>query len=319
MIRHINSLRLFGLVTLGTARVLATNSSLSPERYEICENQAQIDALQQEFGLIAVTSLPQKAAMHPGWPETTISIVTFGITLAIYLARNRRREQTLGLAILIWPLVQTVIWTISFVIIECEQATGGWLSITAAITPFIIYLWASAVEDTHIFGPISVLSFLIWVLQDLAAGFLICQRWQGRLGSVAYQIVDSNGCAPYNGVGYLEQGARSRIFRIVQLVEILYSFAIFTVISGTHITRRVSPDEDRMSISPRQSFLQLAAGAAMLLIWIPVLGYEIRIAVMGTPVVISGNCMLVELNPRWGFLDTEIEAYWKALVSLVGM
>lgn len=38
----------------------------------------------------------------------------------------------------------------------------------------------------------------------------------------------------------------------------------------------------------------------------PVLVYEIVVATKGRPVVISGNCMLVELDPKWGFYDSEI-------------
>jgi hypothetical protein len=72
-------------------------------------------------------------------------------------------------------------------------------------------------------------------------------------------------------------------------------------------------------VGSRQRGLQAAAGAGMLLLWLPILLYQVHIAVLGTPVVISGNCMLVELNPRLGFYDTDIEDYWKALVSLTGM
>jgi hypothetical protein len=63
------------------------------------------------------------------------------------------------------------------------------------------------------------------------------------------------------------------------------------------------------NMGSRQRTLQTITTS--LLIWLPVLIYEIHVAVSGTPVVFSGNCMLVELNPKWGFLDSEIETYWK--------
>lgn len=56
-----------------------------------------------------------------------------------------------------------------------------------------------------------------------------------------------------------------------------------------------------------------------ILICIPLLIYECVIATKGMPVVISGDCMLVELDPRWGFLDSEIETFWKALVGIGGL
>ena len=53
--------------------------------------------------------------------------------------------------------------------------------------------------------------------------------------------------------------------------------------------------------------------------YIPVIVYEAVIANKGAPVVISGNCMLIELDPRFGFLDSEIEAWWKVLVGFGGL
>ena len=134
----------------------------------------------------------------------------------------------------------------------------------------------------------------------------------GTVGTVAYQIVDTNGCTPYDGLEYLERGARSRIFRIIQTVEYFYSGIVIT---GIMFASFGGSD----SMGSRQRVLQVAAGLGLLVLWLPILAYEIRIALLGTPVVISGNCMLVELNPKWGFYDTEIEDYWKVLVSLTGL
>jgi len=58
--------------------------------------------------------------------------------------------------------------------------------------------------------------------------------------------------------------------------------------------------------------------AILMFIYVPVLVYEVLIAAKGTPVVISGNCMLVELDPRFGFYDSEIDTWWKLLISLGG-
>jgi hypothetical protein len=65
--------------------------------------------------------------------------------------------------------------------------------------------------------------------------------------------------------------------------------------------------------------LKVASGSLLLMIYVPVLVYEVIIAVKGTPIGISGNCMLVELNPRFGFLDSMIESWWKVFVSITGM
>jgi hypothetical protein len=61
-------------------------------------------------------------------------------------------------------------------------------------------------------------------------------------------------------------------------------------------------------------------GVCYLFLACPVLIYKIIIALKGTPVVISGNCVLLELDPKWGFLDSpEIQAWWKVVVSISGM
>lgn len=67
--------------------------------------------------------------------------------------------------------------------------------------------------------------------------------------------------------------------------------------------------------------VDFAAGWSTLLVgfsFIPQLVYEVVIATKGMPVVISGNCMLVELDPRFGFFDTVVPLYWKVLMGFVG-
>jgi hypothetical protein len=56
-----------------------------------------------------------------------------------------------------------------------------------------------------------------------------------------------------------------------------------------------------------------------MVLYLPEIIYEGVIAGKGTPVVISGDCMLIELNPKWGFLDSEIENWWKATELITGL
>ena len=65
--------------------------------------------------------------------------------------------------------------------------------------------------------------------------------------------------------------------------------------------------------------ISTVTGLLFFFLYIPILTYEIIIARAGSPVAISGNCMLVELDPRYGFLDSEIASYWKTLTSLTGL
>ena len=156
---------------------------------------------------------------------------------------------------------------------------------------------------------IGLLLSLFGTFQGIAALVIIIQRWKKEIGTIAYMVVDTNGCTPYNGLAYLEQGARARNFRILQLVEYLYSGIVINVVWLSTISSG--------NVDHRE--MKMFAAVGMMFIFIPVVVYEAIIAVKGTPVVISGDCMLVELNPRWGFLDSELEVWWKIFVSISGL
>lgn len=57
----------------------------------------------------------------------------------------------------------------------------------------------------------------------------------------------------------------------------------------------------------------------LIFIYVSVFIYEVIIATLGRPVVISGNCMLIELDAKLGFLDSEIQSYWKAFTGITGL
>jgi hypothetical protein len=104
----------------------------------------------------------------------------------------------------------------------------------------------------------------------------------------------------------LEKGARSDVFRTIQTVQINYSAVVFIILlcafKGKHSEAQ-----------------KVVFALCTILISFPLLVYEAVIATKGRPVVMSGNCMLVELDPRLGFLDSQIDNWWKALVGITGL
>jgi len=207
---------------------------------------------------------------------------------------------------LLWPVLVDIAWTTTFAFIENEKKTGGWISVVDGSITAIIMAWAAEDENMALY----VVFSLFGGFQGAGALAVVIQRWKGAAGTVAYLITDDNGCTPINGFGYLQQGARSRDFRILQTVEFFYSGIIITIV---YI---LTADGN---VGQRHKWLKAVAGIGLMLIWIPVVVYEGIIATMGRPVVISGNCMLVELDPRWGFLDSEIVVWWKVLVGFAGL
>ena len=256
-------------------------------------------------GLIAVSSTPTHAAMHPGWPETLISIVISFYAVIVALFSDGDYSQLTFFTLLL-PGIVDVAWTTAFAFIEHDKATGGWLSVIDGSTSCILMLWAQQTGNPGIGGILA----LFWVFQTGAEIAVLVQRWKGYVGTIAYMINDSNGCTPYNGFQYLEQGARSRAFRIIQTAEYLYSGLVITGVYLAGASGEVGNSHMK---------LKAGAGLGLLVMYIPVIIYESIIAVKGKPVVISGNCMLVELDPRFGFLDSEIQVWWKFLVGLAGM
>jgi hypothetical protein len=297
----------FGIATA------TNNPAISPERYELCKTDAEIAMLQQTYNLIAVSSTPTKAAFHPSWPLTLCNIV-----LAVYsviTASASSADSTLTIFPLLWPVIADIAWITIFAFIEKEKEMGGWISVMDGSLTFILSAWALEGEAYSI----SVVLFVIFAFQGAGSLAIVIQRWKGDIGSVAYLITDNNGCIPNNGFGYLQQGARSRAFRIIETAEWVYAGPVICGVMIYAIILAAVEGNERESKARRYRILNAVAGLGLLIIWIPIIVYESIIAVKGRPVVISGNCMLVELDPKWGFLNSEIVTWWKVIEGLTGL
>jgi hypothetical protein len=156
------------------------------------------------------------------------------------------------------------------------------------------------------FGLLGIPIILFVVIQWAGTAAVIGQRWNGQsLGTIAYNITNANGCQPFNGFAYLEQGARSHAFKSIQTMEFIWPWIASTI--GICIVRG--------NLERAKLVFSIATITLVFPVWI----YECSIAGMGRPVVMSGNCMLVELDPSVGFLNSEIDSGWKWLVSITGL
>ena len=165
-------------------------------------------------------------------------------------------------------------------------------------------------------GCINFLLAILCVFQYIGSGVVITQHWTGKLSTTAYTITDNHGCVPYHGLDYLTKGARSRAFKIIQTIELLYIGLLY--FGGCNGDSDVGNDTT-LDYEFEGEIGKMAKVVLLPLILIPVMVYEIIIATKGSPVVISGNCMLVELDPKLGFLDSEISTFWKVLVGMTGL
>lgn len=299
-----------------TSRSGNTTVITPPERYELCKSDAEIQALQNSFGLIRVSSTPTKAAMHPGWPETLISLVTSAYTVRSSLTSPSEQHITVHFAVsLVWTLIQNISWTISFVAIEKEKATAGWLNALTWTSTSAVWFALRARQEVLV----STLLLLITCFQIGGSSAVSGGRQDGSLGSIAYNVTDLNGCVPYNGTHYLQQGTRSHAFYLIQVAELGVAGIFVSPFFFCALGQCCSSDVSDYEAESNADVWALVVAGAQFLLYFPVLVFEFVIAGKGRPVVISGNCLLVELDPKLGFLDSKIEVWWKVLSGITGL
>jgi hypothetical protein len=297
-----------------------TNGTGIPERWELCKSEADIEALQQKYNLTRVTAVPTNAALHPGWPQTVLSI---GVWFYAFISLMSGPGSFLGFIFGgVLQIVQMIAWTISFAHIEMNKGSGGWISVTCSTTVMITLFSTLADDDGQeqragrkpwtlpwwVFTMFFAMFF--WAFASIAEFVVTVQRWSGNVGTIAYMITDNKSCVPYGELSYLEAGVRSHAFRSIQLVEALFCVFVIQILFFRILG---SMDGDSSST------ISTVSGLLFFFLYIPILTYEIIIARAGSPVAISGNCMLVELDPKYGFLDSQISTYWKTLTSLTGL
>lgn len=264
-----------------------TTTGLPTHHWQLSKSQKDIDIFRTEHNLILVDSSPTDAALHPSWPQALVQYFLIAPPINI-IFKSGKTELTP------WNVLQAtlspflfIMWTVSFGLAQHQIETAGWLSVMGWVLWFDLY---------HMFlGPFALPMLLF---QWVASFAVIVQRWTSRFGDIAYQINHLQGCIPVDGLGYLQQGARAHSFRVFQSV----TFPIATLFMILY-----SQVEDGEGFT---EFLVLPALVELI--------YTAVVASKGTPMVVSGNCLLVELSPRVGFLDSNISTRWKAFSSFMG-
>jgi hypothetical protein len=261
--------------------------------WTLSKNPEDIEAFRNLHNLTIVSYTPQDAALMPSWPQALVQYILINPPIN---CMSSSEESVNGhvvssfsitpfniLQLLLSPFL-FVAWVVAFGMTQSSSQTGGWMSVLGWA------MWFDMVQFYNVFAVIPIL------FQRPASLALVIQRWHSDLGSVAYQVTDLNGCVPHDGLGFLQQGARFHQFRILQTATFSVS-TLFGVLSLGN---------------PGQM------GGAMALPALAELIMTAIVAAKGTPMVVSGNCLLVELSPRKGFLDSEISTRWKAFASFMG-
>ncbi|KAK2761219.1 hypothetical protein FQN54_001741 [Arachnomyces sp. PD_36] len=267
--------------------------TLPLHHWQLAKGPRDIEHFCQKYNLTLVSSEPQEAALMPSWPQAFAQYIFIAPPMSFHFSKSHTQN---GNIIYKSPSFGTTLmkfaspflfagWTVSFGITQASKETAGWLSVLGLSS------WGCLMFDG--FGRFAVLPLLF---QFTASLTIIIQRWRGAVGAVAYRIMDLHGCVPHAGLVYLQQGARSHTYKIFQSVSFKCA-AFFIVACG----------ENTGALNGWLAAITLAE-----------LSFNIVVATRGTAMVVSGDCLLVELSPRLGFLDSDASTPWKILTSFMG-
>ena len=276
-----------------TTTVYVDRPHIGQHHWTLFKKSEDVEVFRKLYNLTIVDTIPQDAALMPSWPQALVQYILVNPPINCWSSNTQTvngrvvSHTTITpfnvLQLILSPFV-FVAWVVAFGMTESNPKTGGWMSVLG---------WAMWFD---LFQFYSVFAIIPPIFQWTASLALTIQRWHGGLGAVAYQVTNFNGCTPHQGLDFLQQGARSHQFRILQTV----TFSVSTFFGAMCLG---APDQ---------------MGGAMAL---PALAELIMTAVVaskGTPMVVSGNCLLVELNPRMGFLDSVMSTRWKSFASFMG-
>ncbi|KAF2754010.1 hypothetical protein EJ05DRAFT_489718 [Pseudovirgaria hyperparasitica] len=285
---------------------MATNTTAGPlglpsHHWESTKSVPSIDEFVRLHNLTIVTAETQDAALMRSW---TRDIFTFALLIILLccalcsaLLRDKfasiyerlrtkpsESEQPLKSAAYLGVLASATIlflpmWIATFAISTNRGAAGGWISVSGFTVLFHL-----AVEVHRIFAILGVVS---WVLSLV----YIVGRWKGV---TAYLVTNLNGCKYHDGLDFLQTGRRTADFRIFSTV----AFVLATLVA---LWGLFPCDRDRK------------LGWLLLPLVFAIFCYDCYVANAGTPLVVSGNCLLVEESPALGFMDSGVRLSWKVL------
>lgn len=276
---------------------------LSPVRWELAKSDQEIESFRQQNNLTLVTSEPTLAADHPGWPQALFQYVVF--TPPIYYF-DRRWPKSKPIFPWIIAGVGTAFWFTAFLRVQISalQKAAGWTSVLGWIP------WCSLAVELHAWNAerLILLATVVMGAQWCLSLVTIFERWSG-VGSIAYLVMSTNGCTPFqNDISSLQSGVRTRPFLIFQTVQFFLT-SLYMLAYGNKYRKE---PVDWIIQGKEQINRELAVFILVELI------YSCVIATKGRPMIVSGNCLLVELDPRLGFYDSVIPADWKAITSFMG-
>ncbi|KAK4444797.1 hypothetical protein QBC34DRAFT_474324 [Podospora aff. communis PSN243] len=133
------------------------------------------------------------------------------------------------------PFTLVTVWAATWGIAQSRRTTAGWTDVNLTWCGPLLLMSSSflADEGTGSWRWICVLGLaLVSVFNVAAVLAIVVQRLRAvnDFGTVAYNITNTNGCAPQGDISFLARGARSGDFKTIQAIQAFCSLSSIPII-----------------------------------------------------------------------------------------
>ena len=276
-------------------------------------SESEINNLIQSKGYIRVTSTPTLAAMHYEWVQLSVFVI-LSILLFFRFLKPPQTWGKLDMAFVVTSAIMFPIWIAGFIIIHIHPIAEagwssclGWFALATLLQDW--YSWEKRPFSKSIYYIMHVILAFWWV----GSLYLIIARFGGFIGTVAYKIISLNGCsAP-------DPNDRNFIGGIRGMGLLAGQIGLFVGISIFSLLRWCPETSFGSRPGIKTKWLLWTYVVTLVVYWSVITALCINLGRLGSPYVVSGNCILVELDPRLSFYDSIIPTYWKVLMAFFGL
>ncbi|KAF3938668.1 hypothetical protein ABW19_dt0206070 [Dactylella cylindrospora] len=279
-----------------TPNATVLRAELPIDFWRLFKDPKEVEVFRERYNLTIVTATPVDAAYMPSWQHGLIEFIFMNppfrflerwmgiVNWTFFPAELIKFIQRKIRGVILLAFV--IIWVVAWMMVLVNTAYGGWLP----VLNWVAWLEAKPFRPEFAY----TVAIVIWSITLVT----VMLRWI-VLGKTAYVINDWVDCTPSEDWGSLGRGVRSNQFRILQTVT--WSIASLAVIQSWRLPGKIA---DVASIASMLAFAEFV--------------FTIYVAMRGTPMVVSGNCLLVEQSPALGFLDSSVPGTWKRIGSIMG-
>jgi hypothetical protein len=205
-------------------------------------------------------------------------------------------------------IFENMLWLATFGIVLANPSEAGWPSILQWVHLGVLAYITLGDEENNGLDLLRIALRFLVVFEYGATLYLLIGRSAGSVGNVAYKITNLNGCtlatsmSDPNFVGGWLRGP------VLAIQWVNFVLATVTAIVSTCMSW-----EHNLRVKYQVFFFFFISLCLSEILVFVVKGSN------GVPFFLSGDCALIELDPRAAYYNSEIDAYWKAFMTILGV